>query len=68
MSKEFMTKMFQPFVQEETGYSRRYEGNGLGLSLVEKYCQLNKAKISVQSEKGKGTKFTVTFKKETIAS
>lgn len=63
MSEEFMANMFEPFMQEERGYSRRYEGNGLGLSLVKKYCELNKAKISVQSEKGKGSKFTVTFEK-----
>ncbi len=68
MSEEFMANMFEPFMQEERGYSRRYEGNGLGLSLVKKYCELNKAKISVQSEKGKGSKFTVTFEKEPTMS
>ncbi len=61
MSKEFMTQMFEPFMQEERGYSRRYEGNGLGLSLVKKYCELNRAAISVESKKGKGSTFTLTF-------
>lgn len=61
MSKEFMKLMFEPFMQEERGYSRRYEGNGLGLSLIKKYCELNKAGIEVQSEKGKGSTFTVSF-------
>ena len=50
-------------MQEESGYSRRYEGNGLGLALVKRYCDLNGANIEVESEKGKGSKFTVTFLK-----
>lgn len=61
ISKEFMEKLFEPFTQEERGYSRRYEGNGLGLALVKKYCDLNNAIIEVESEKGRGSKFTVTF-------
>ena len=63
ISEEFMKRMFEPFMQEDMGYSRRYEGNGLGLALVKKYCDLNKAAIDVESEKGKGSKFTVTFLK-----
>jgi len=61
MSEEFIALMYEPFMQEERGYSRRYEGNGLGLSLVKKYCELNRATIAVESEKKKGTKFIVTF-------
>jgi signal transduction histidine kinase len=61
ISEEFMRKMFEPFMQEEMGYSRKYEGNGLGLALVKKYCDLNKAVINVESEKDKGSKFTITF-------
>lgn len=61
MSKEFMNIMYEPFTQEEQGYSRRFEGNGLGLALVKKCCDLNDATISVESEKEKGTVFTVTF-------
>ena len=41
---------------------RRYEGNGLGLALSKKYCELNNADIKVESEKGKGSVFTVEFK------
>jgi signal transduction histidine kinase len=61
ISKEYMPNLFMPFTQEEQGYSRRYEGNGLGLALVKKYCELNQAEIKVESEKGKGTTVTVTF-------
>jgi signal transduction histidine kinase len=61
ISHDFFPNMFQSFSQEERGYTRSYEGNGLGLSLVSNYCKLIGAIISVESEKGKGSSFTVTF-------
>ncbi|MDA3859981.1 MAG: GAF domain-containing sensor histidine kinase [Melioribacteraceae bacterium] len=61
ISDEYMPNIFMPFTQEEQGYTRRFEGNGLGLSLVKKYCDLNHAEIDIQSIKGKGTKVLVTF-------
>ncbi|MCK9280238.1 MAG: GAF domain-containing protein [Melioribacteraceae bacterium] len=61
ISEEYMENIFQPFMQEEMGYSRRYEGNGLGLALVKNYCDLNRISINVESKKGVGSKFTVTF-------
>ncbi len=63
ISEEFLGKLFEPFMQEERGYSRRFEGNGLGLSLVKKYCDLNGASIKAESQKGVGSKFIVIFKK-----
>ena len=61
ISEEFQLEMFEPFRQEEQGYTRKYEGAGLGLSLVYKYCELTGAKIHVDSQKGKGTSFQITF-------
>ncbi len=61
MSEEFQKSLFEPFSQEETGYTRKFEGTGLGLALVKKYCELNNADISLTSEKGKGTTFTIVF-------
>lgn len=61
ISEEYLENLFEPFMQEERGYSRRYEGNGLGLSLVKKYCDLNGIEIKVESRKGTGTKFSLTF-------
>ncbi len=61
ISKEYLPRLFDPFTQEEHGYTKRLEGSGLGLSLVKKYCELNGAEINVESEKGMGTKFTVVF-------
>ncbi|MDR3627166.1 MAG: PAS domain S-box protein [Ignavibacteriaceae bacterium] len=66
ISKEFLTKIFDTFVQEEQGYTRSYEGNGLGLALVKNYCKINNALIEVESEKNKGSTFRIIFDK-TIA-
>jgi len=66
MSKEFIDKLFTPFTQEEMGYTRRYEGTGLGLALVKSFADLNRAKIKVISEVNKGTTFTIIFKNEKL--
>lgn len=64
--RDYHKNLFHPFTQEEQGYTRSYEGNGLGLALVKKYCELNNATIAVESEKGKGSCFTVTFGKNVV--
>ncbi|MFH1196627.1 MAG: ATP-binding protein [bacterium] len=61
ISTDYLPKLFEPFSQEEQGYTRKFEGNGLGLALVKKYCDLNGFEISVSSEKNKGSIFTVTM-------
>jgi signal transduction histidine kinase len=64
MSEEYLQKMFMPFSQEDTGYKREFEGNGLGLALVKKYLELNRAEINVESEKNIGSVFSVVFDRE----
>ncbi len=61
ISQQFQQKMFQIFSQEENGYNRSYEGNGLGLALVKRYCELNNVDILVSSSKGAGSTFTLIF-------
>lgn len=61
ISEEYLKKIFTPFTQEEQGYSRSYDGTGLGLALVKKYCELIGAEIKVKSTKGKGTVFSIHF-------
>jgi len=61
ISRDNLSSIFRAFSQEDHGYTRRYDGNGLGLTLVHEYCKLNNAIIEVESEKGFGSTFTVTF-------
>ena len=61
ISEKYLKNIFKPFSQEEQGYSRKFEGNGLGLALVKNYCDMNNALITVESKKGIGSTFTVTF-------
>ena len=61
ITEDYIPHLFDPFSQEEQGYARRFEGTGLGLSLVKKYCDVNNAGIEVESEKGEGTTFIVKF-------
>ncbi len=61
IAEEYIPVMFEAFSQEEQGYTRKYEGIGLGLSLVKSYASLNNAEIKVQSKKNKGSVFSVIF-------
>lgn len=61
IGEEYLPELFNPFRQEQQGYTRQYEGNGLGLALVKKYCELNNAEIEVQSRKSAGSVFSVSF-------
>lgn len=61
ISDEYLPKLFEPFSQEEQGYTRSHEGIGLGLSLVKSYAELNNAEIKVNSEKNIGSTFSVIF-------
>lgn len=63
ISEEFFAKIFNAFSQENTGYSRNFEGNGLGLALVKSYCEMNNIRIEFTSEKGTGSTFSVYFTK-----
>jgi PAS domain S-box-containing protein len=61
ISEEYIPDLFKPFRQEQQGYTRIFEGNGLGLALTKKFLELNNATIKVESKKNIGSTFTVTF-------
>ncbi|MCH7731279.1 MAG: PAS domain S-box protein [Candidatus Marinimicrobia bacterium] len=63
IEKEFLDEIFQVFTQESEGYTKKYQGVGLGLALVKKYLEFCNASIEVKSKKGVGSTFTITFKK-----
>ena len=66
ISEEYLPYLFDPFTQQEQGYTRKYDGNGLGMSLVKKYCDLVGAYISVKSTINVGTEFKIVLKQENI--
>jgi PAS domain S-box-containing protein len=68
ISEKYLPKLFLPFTQEETGYTRKFEGNGLGLALVKSYLDLLDAEIKVTSEKNRGTTFSIIFNQDNHAS
>ena len=55
MTKEVIKKAFSSFYQAEADVNRRFEGVGLGLSLVKKVVMLHGGKTSIHSREGKGT-------------
>jgi PAS domain S-box-containing protein len=61
ISEEYLDHIFEPFSQEEDGFNRPFEGNGLGLALTKRYLDLINSSITVDSVKGVGTTFTFTL-------
>ena len=58
---EDLPRLFKPFTQLESAYTKRFEGTGLGLALTRKLVELHGGQIRVESEVGVGSKFTVEF-------
>ncbi len=60
MSKEFLPHIFDTFAQEDLSASNKYGSSGLGLAITKNIVEMMNGNISVESEKGKGSAFTVT--------
>lgn len=59
IAPEDMDKLFQSFVQIDSRLNRHYAGTGLGLALVRQIAELHEGHVTVSSEVGKGSCFTV---------
>jgi signal transduction histidine kinase len=59
IAAEDLARLFQPFVQLESGKSRKYEGSGLGLALVKQLVDLHGGTLAVDSAPGQGSTFKV---------
>jgi two-component system sensor histidine kinase/response regulator len=59
MSNEQCSRVFEPFTQADVTTTRKYGGTGLGLAIVSRFCTLMGGHVSVASEQGVGSCFTV---------
>ncbi len=58
---EDLRQLFVPFKQVDSRLTRDYEGTGLGLALVQKLTDLHGGSVDVESEVGKGSRFTINL-------
>ena len=61
MSREFLPKLFDAFSQEDSSSTSRFGSTGLGMAITKNIIELMHGTIDVESEKQKGTTFTVTI-------
>jgi protein-histidine pros-kinase len=61
IAQKDLSKLFEQFRQLDSGSTRRFGGTGLGLALTKRLTELLGGEISVSSEAGRGTSFTVTL-------
>ena len=59
MASEYLPHIFDEFSREHTATENKVSGTGLGLSIVKSFVELMNGRIHVESEPGKGIKFTV---------
>ena len=65
--EEKLLSIFDPFVQAESGHSRSREGSGLGLTISRRLARLMGGDLTVKSDVGKGSTFTLWLPAETSA-
>ena len=61
IDQNFIPKIFDPFTQENSSRSSKYGSTGLGMAITRSIVELMNGEISVRSEKGKGSEFTVVI-------
>ena len=61
ISEEDRQRLFEPFIQLDSGLSRRHDGTGLGLALVRRMVEQHRGRVELDSQVGQGSRFTVVL-------
>jgi signal transduction histidine kinase len=61
IAREMLPLVFEPFRQIDSALARKYEGTGLGLSLVKTFVELHGGEVRIESELARGTAVFVSF-------
>ncbi|MDY6994825.1 MAG: ATP-binding protein, partial [Pseudomonadota bacterium] len=64
MTAEQVQKLFKAFVQVDSSPTRRFGGSGLGLAITKQFCEIMGGDISVESQFGQGSTFTMRLPAE----
>jgi len=59
IAAEDLEHLFKPFSQIDSGLARKYQGTGLGLAMIKLLSELHGGTLAVESQVGKGSRFTV---------
>jgi signal transduction histidine kinase len=68
IAKSDIARLFQDFEQATTSIGKDFGGTGLGLAISQRFCALMGGTISVESEPGKGSVFTIHIPAELVAN
>ncbi|MBX6311618.1 MAG: PAS domain S-box protein [Isosphaeraceae bacterium] len=66
MTPEQLARLFQPFTQADASTTRKYGGTGLGLTITRRFCQMMGGDVTVRSEPGRGSTFTIRLPTEVL--
>jgi CheY-like chemotaxis protein len=68
MTREQLGRLFQPFMQADASTTRKFGGTGLGLALSRRFCEMLGGSLTVESQYGSGSTFTIRLPATPIQS
>jgi signal transduction histidine kinase/DNA-binding response OmpR family regulator len=68
IAQKDLKQLFQPFVQVDSRLNRQYSGTGLGLALVKRIIEMHNGSVTVESQLGHGSRFTLILPAQQVSS